>query len=226
MAGAPPTALRADADGLARAAELLAAGRIVAVPTDTVYGIAASLDRPDALRRLFTAKGRPESRAIPLLLADPDIAPRLSEASAVLAPLAEAFWPGALTIVVAARPGLPPEVVTLSEGGSATVALRVPDSAVTRDLCRRCGGVLAVTSANLSGAPPATRVSEVMASGLSSLAAAVDGGATPGAVPSTIVSVAGNQLRLIRQGVIPAAEIARVWKSAHAGFDRRGMICE
>jgi L-threonylcarbamoyladenylate synthase len=216
--------LTPDDAGINEAVAMLAAGNIIAAPTDTVYGIAARLDRPDALRRLFVAKGRPEAKAIPILLSDPGVAAELSGEPHVLMALAGAFWPGALTIVTAARADLPSEVVTPGDDSSETVALRLPDNDIMRALCRRSGGALAVTSANASGEPPATSAAAVIAAGLSHLAAVVDGGETPGPLPSTIVSVAGSRLRIIREGVIPGDRVASVWRDVNATADMRGMI--
>ncbi|MDQ2654234.1 MAG: L-threonylcarbamoyladenylate synthase [Chloroflexota bacterium] len=221
-----PSVLTPDDAGIDAAVALLAAGNIIAAPTDTVYGIAARLDRPDALRRLFLAKERPEAKAIPILLGDARVAAELSGEPHVLIDLAEAFWPGALTIVTVARPGLPSEVVTFAEDGSETVALRLPDNDSMRALCRKSGGALAVTSANASGEPPATSASAVIAAGLLHLAAVVDGGKTPGPLPSTIVSVAGSRLRVIREGVIPGDRVASAWREVNATADMRGMISQ
>lgn len=219
-----PTLLAPDVAGIAEAVALLAAGNIIATPTDTVYGIAARLDRPDALHHLFCAKGRPEAKAIPVLLGDAEVAVEFSTQPRALLALADPFWPGALTIVTLARPGLPPEVVTVNDEGAETVALRLPDSDIMREICRRSGGALAVTSANASGEPPATTAAAVISAGLLHLAAVVDGGPTPGPLPSTIVSIAGHRLNDIREGVIPVARVARVWRDFNAGAEMRGMI--
>jgi L-threonylcarbamoyladenylate synthase len=219
-----PSVLTPDDAGIGEAVALHAAGDIIAAPTDTVYGIAARLDRPDALRRLFLAKGRPEAKAIPVLLGDASGAAELSSDPQVLMALAGVFWPGALTIVTVARPGLPAEVVTIGDEGTDTVALRLPDSDIMRALCRRSGGALAVTSANASGEPAATSAEAVIAAGLQCLAAVVDGGETPGPLPSTIVSVSGGQLQVIREGVIPGNRVARVWQGINSRADMRGMI--
>ncbi len=224
MRSGSPAVLSADAAGIDEAIALLAAGNIIAAPTDTVYGIAARLDRPDALHRLFLAKGRAEGKAIPILLGEVEGAEELSEEPQALMALAGAFWPGALTIVTAARPGLPAEVVTIGEDDAETVALRLPDNDIMRALCRRSGGALAVTSANASGAPPATSVAAVLAAPLSHLAAVVEGGQTPGPLPSTIVSVTGSRLQMIREGVIPGERVAVVWNEAHGKAEMRGMI--
>lgn len=219
-----PSVLTPDDAGIGEAVSLLAAGNIIAAPTDTVYGIAARLDRPDALRRLFLAKGRPGAKAIPILLGDASDAAELSGEPHMLMALADTFWPGGLTIVTEARPGLPSEVVTIGEDGSETVALRLPDNDSMRALCRKSGGALAVTSANASGESPATSTAAVVTAGLLHLAAVVDGGETPGPLPSTIVSVAGSHLRIIREGVIPGDCVAGIWRDINAAAERRGMI--
>jgi L-threonylcarbamoyladenylate synthase len=224
VAGISPALLRSDDSGIDQAVDLLEAGGVIAAPTDTVYGIAARLDRPDALKRLFLAKGRPEAKAIPILLGDTAVAAELSGEPEALLTLARAFWPGALTIVSAARPGLPCEVVTIGDNGSDTVALRVPDNDIMRALCRKSGGALAVTSANPSGEPPATSANAVLAARLEYLAAVVDGGQTPGPLPSTIVSVAGAKLLMIREGVISGDQVTSVWHQVTGRPEMRGMI--
>lgn len=224
MADHSPRVLAPDAAGVDEAVALLAAGEIIAAPTDTVYGIAARLDRPDALHRLFLAKGRPDAKAIPILLGDADVVSDLSSDPAVLSVIAAAFWPGGLTIVTAARAGLPAEVVTVSDESEETIALRLPDNDIMRALCRRSGGALAVTSANVSGEVPATSAATVLASRLPHLAAIIDGGKTPGPLPSTIVSVTGPELRLIREGVIPGSHVTQVWSDRHDQAEMQGMI--
>lgn len=219
-----PFLLSADASGIDKAVALLADGNVIAAPTDTVYGIAARLDRPDALHNLFRAKGRPEAKAIPVLVGDARFALDLTASPESLSALAGAFWPGALTIVTAARPGLPPEVITFGDGGGETIALRLPDSEIMRTLCRRSGGALAVTSANASGEPPATSAEGTVAAGLRHLVAIVDGGQTPGPLPSTIVSVAGDRLKVIREGILSSERVTTVWQGVNSGAVERGMI--
>ncbi|MFT4039628.1 MAG: L-threonylcarbamoyladenylate synthase [Thermomicrobiales bacterium] len=224
MAASTPTLLKADAEGIAAAIAVLQSGGIIAAPTDTVYGIAASLQQPAALQRLFLAKGRDAAKAIPVLLADAAGAETLADDPSQLATLAASFWPGALTIVVTARAGLPAEILTPDANGTPTVALRVPDNAIMRALCRASGGALAVTSANRSGLPPATSAREVIEAGLPDLAAVVDGGQTPGAVPSTIVALRGGDVALIREGIIPYANVTDIATAGHAVEPQRGMI--
>jgi L-threonylcarbamoyladenylate synthase len=147
-------------DAFAEAVRLLQAGELVAFPTDTVYGVGALVWNGPAVARLFTAKLRPAGKAIPVLLADPaDLALVASELPAAVAQLAEAFWPGALTLVVPRAPGIPDEVT----GGGASLAVRVPDHALARYLIRAAGAPLATTSANLSGQPSPVTAQEVAA---------------------------------------------------------------
>ena len=145
-----------------RAAHALRTGEVVAMPTDTVYGLAAAIDRPDAIDRLYAIKGRPAEKAIPVLISDPEhvqkLTPRLSTTAARLA---RNFWPGALTLVLAALPDLPRGVTTVTSDGMETVAVRVPDNRLARAIIAAAGGALAVTSANRSGAAPAVEAGDV-----------------------------------------------------------------
>jgi L-threonylcarbamoyladenylate synthase len=192
-----------------RAADALRAGEVVAIPTDTVYGLAAAIDRPDAIDRLYAIKGRPAEKAIPVLIADVKGVDRLTpDFSAKAAQLARSFWPGALTLVVAARPHLPRGVTTVSGDGMQTVAVRVPDNALAGGIIAAAGGALAVTSANRSGAAPAVEAREVSGLGLAQPLLIVDGGRAPGGVPSTIVSVTAEGVEVLREGAIPAMTIA------------------
>ena len=149
------TATRVLPDGdaaRAEAVELLRAGRIVAIPTDTVYGIAADLALPDAIERLFAAKRRPPEKAVAVLLADAEQAWSLGVASPAAALLAERFWPGGLTLVLPVRPEVTlPGVLA---AGTPTIGVRVPDHAAPRALAAALGP-LPTTSANLSGQPDA-----------------------------------------------------------------------
>lgn len=160
--------VRADEKGLADAARVLNAGGVAVIPTDTVYGLAAHPAFPAAVARLYAIKGRAAQKPIALLAAD--VAAVRAFGYEVPDRLAK-FWPGALTVVV----GL--------EG------FRVPDHAWTRELLRRCGGVLRVTSANLSGRRAATDAPQALADVGLSADLVVDDGLSPGGVPSTVVRV-------------------------------------
>ena len=160
--------VKADEPGLADAARVLNAGGVVVIPTDTVYGLAAHPAFPAAVDRLYTIKGREAGKPIALLAAD--AAAVRAFGYAVPEKLAK-LWPGALTVVVG------PE------------GFRVPDHAWTRELLRRCGGVLRVTSANLSGRRAATDAPQALAEVGLSADLVVDDGISPGGVPSTVVRV-------------------------------------
>jgi len=184
---------------LSRAAGILRAGGVVAYPTDTLYGLAANPGNADAIAQLYRIKGRPVDLAIPLIASGIG---QLEEAGGALSPvarrLAAAWWPGPLTIVVPAWPGLDPGV----HGGRGTVAVRVPDHAVARMLAELCGWPITSTSANVSGTA-ATRdpaaVREALGASLDGL---IDAGPTPGGAPSTIVDATGEAPRLIRPGAV------------------------
>lgn len=181
----------------ARAAEVIHAGGLVILPTDTVYGIAADVWQPQAVAALYAVKLRPPDKAIPVLLADPDhIDLVASDVSPVARRLAEVFWPGPLTIAVPKLPTLPEIVSALP-----TVGVRIPDHDGTRAVIRACGGALAVTSANLSGQP-----SPLTAEEAGILGEAVDlilnGGRCAGGLPSTVVDAGGNSLHIVRPGPI------------------------
>jgi L-threonylcarbamoyladenylate synthase len=190
----PPTA-----EGLARAAELLRAGAVVAFPTDTVYGVGVAASRPDRLEALFSLKRRPPDRRIPMLVDGlaqaADQGARVDDRARALA---DRFWPGALTIV-------------LSRGAD-TQAFRAPDHPVTLGLIRAAGPLLA-TSANLSDQPDTLGADEVLiafATQQDDLAAVVDGGAVPGGVASTVLDLSVSPARVLREGPIEAARLSEV----------------
>ncbi|MFN8594387.1 MAG: L-threonylcarbamoyladenylate synthase [Thermomicrobiales bacterium] len=197
-------------DAFATAAEVLRQGGVIGIPTDTVYGLAASLERPDAIARLFALKGRSSEKAIPVLLGDVESMDLLAERIPGSArDLAQSFWPGALTLVVPARPGLPTDVTSPSAAGEQTVAIRVPDSEVARGVIRAAGGLLAVTSANRSNNPPCLSAAEVAALGDAAPDLVLDNGNSPGGVPSTILGFAGEEVVFLRSGAISDREIER-----------------
>jgi L-threonylcarbamoyladenylate synthase len=175
------------------------------MPTDTVYGVGVALDAPDGLPRLFAAKDRPLDKAIVLLVADIEQAATVGVFSPAARVLAERFWPGGLTLVLPQRPdaGLP-AVLT---GGAATIGVRVPDHDCPRALARELGP-LPVTSANLSGQPAANDAAEVAAQLGDRIDLILDGGATRGGTPSTVVVCSGEEARVLRVGAISAASVA------------------
>ena len=191
---------RPDRHALLRAAAILRSGGIVAYPTDTLYGLAANPASAAAMAQLYRIKGRPVDLAIPLIASG--IA-QIEAAGGALGPatrrLAEAFWPGPLTLVIPAWPGLDPSV----HAGRGTVAIRVPDHPVACMLAEACGWPITATSANKSGEPSTMAPEAVRLALAADLDGLIDGGPSPGGPPSTIVDAAGGSPRLLRAGAVP-----------------------
>jgi L-threonylcarbamoyladenylate synthase len=200
-----------DEAGRVEAIDVLKSGGIVALPTDTVYGLAVDLASPGGIERLFAAKRRPTDRAVMLLLADAEQAGGLVEWTRSAAALAAAFWPGGLTIVVAQRPdaALPPELT----GGRSTVGLRLPDHASPRALAASLGP-LPVTSANVSGLPEASDAAEIRDQLGEAVDLILDGGRAQGGPPSTVVDCSGPTPRILRDGAIVTNAIRRALAEA------------
>lgn len=182
--------------------ERLRAGGIVAIPTDTVYGLACLPTHEGALGALADLKGRERDQPIAALIDSVADIIEFLEVSDALDRYVP-FWPGALTVVVRARPGglLPPVVTT--EG---TVGVRKPDDRIARMVIRGCGGVLAVTSANRHGKPPCTSA-EAVAAEFGPALVVLDGGSRDGGVASTVVDASGAAPRVLREGPITAADL-------------------
>jgi L-threonylcarbamoyladenylate synthase len=195
-----------DPAAMADALQLLVAGEPIAFPTDTVYGVGASGLDGKAVSRLYVVKDRPRTQAIPLLLADATDLEQVCPAVPPMArELAARYWPGGLTLVVPAAPHLPGELLA----GGSTVAVRVPDHPALRALIRGLGQPLAATSANLHGGPNPVDAAMVFEQLGARLPLILDGGATPGDLPSTIVDVTGSAPRVLRQGVVQVAGAMR-----------------
>lgn len=191
-----------DPQAVERAAQVLETGGLVAFPTDTVYGLAASAFSEEAIDKLFEAKGRETTKAIAVLLGDLDQLPRMTPGLSTPArQLAEHYWPGPLTLVVNRVPGLPENLSPLP-----TIGLRIPDHPFALALLR-CTGPLATTSANQSGMANALTAEEVLRQLDGQIDLVIDGGRTPGGVPSTVVDCTGEQLRVLREGPIPPSEL-------------------
>lgn len=189
-------------DAIEQAIERLRSGGIVAIPTDTVYGLACLPTHSGALGALADLKGRERDQPIAALIDSvADIIRFLAVPDALDRYVS--FWPGALTVVVRARPdGLLPPVVT-AEG---TVGVRKPDDRIARAVIRACGGVLAVTSANRHGQPPCTSA-EAVAAEFGPALVVLDGGERDGSVASTVVDASGDAPRILREGPITAADL-------------------
>jgi len=189
------------------AAQALADGGLVVMPTDTVYGLAASLEHPCAIEAIFRAKDRPADMPLPVLVAS------VGEAEALVPGELEAHeellnrcWPGALTVIVGASQKVPREVTA----GGDTVGLREPDSDVARAILHAAGGALAVTSANISGAPPACDAEELPDELLQHVALLVDAGRCAGGTASTVLDLSSAPPRVLREGPVGVDELRRM----------------
>jgi L-threonylcarbamoyladenylate synthase len=186
------------AEGMSRAKSALAHSALVVLPTDTVYGLAADAFDPTGVRRVLRAKGRGRDMPVPVLISDVDVLAALATGiTAVVRELASAFWPGGLTLICRQQSSLRWDLGD-SRG---TVALRVPDHVDARELLAATGP-LAVSSANTTGLPPATTVDQAKDMLHDLVEIYLDGGQTPGAVPSTMVDATGEVPIVRRLGVV------------------------
>lgn len=177
------------AESLALAIAALKSGGVVTIPTDTVYGLAAHPDFPEAVERIYAIKGRRPNKPIAFLASEiSDIVRYGTKIKGIAKSLAENFWPGALTLV-------------LDTGNGVTEGFRIPDSEPARNIILQCGGLLRVTSANFSGEPATSDFAEIPARLLAQCDATIDGGKCPGGVPSAVVKVdADGRAVILREG--------------------------
>jgi len=203
-----PVCLAIESPGaIDRAVELLQRGEVVVFPTDTVYGIGAHAFLPQAVARLYAVKQRPHALAIPLLLSDAEAMQTVCNNIPALAwQLAGRFWPGGLSLVLA-RAGIVPDAVT---AGGSTVAVRVPDHPLVRELCRRLGAPLAATSANRHGQPDPVTADQVRLSLGGEVALILDGGLCRGGMPSTVLDLTVSPPAILRPGPITVAHLGEL----------------
>jgi len=200
-----------DAVGRARAIEVLRAGGIVALPTDTVYGVAVALSTSGGVERLFHVKQRAPDKGIMLLLDDAGQAGSIGEMGPAATALATACWPGGLTVVVPRRPDVTlPAALT---GGAPTIGLRVPDHDAPRALARGVGP-LPTTSANVSGLPEARTAEEILAQLGDAIDLILDGGVAHGGPASTVVDCTGPTPTVLRVGAVPLEVAAAILDAA------------
>ena len=195
--------LAPDGSGIARAATLLAGGRLVAFPTETVYGLGGDARSGTAVAGIFAAKGRPQFNPLIVHVADLTEAERIAVFDDQARALAQAFWPGPLTLVLPLRPAA--GISDLVSAGLDTVAIRMPEHPVARALLKAFGGPLAAPSANPSGKVSPTTAAHVIEGLAGRIAAVVDGGASAVGVESTILAL--NPPRLLRPGGLPLEAI-------------------
>lgn len=192
----------ADPTALMRALTILRTGGLVAFPTDTVYGLGALAFDGTAVESIYAAKNRPVEKAIPILIGDMDDLDKVTASLPDMARrLALRFWPGPVTLIL-------PKLRTLPEAVSATdtVAVRIPNHPVTRALLRMAGP-MAVTSANLSGQVSPTNAEELIRQLNGRIPLLLDGGETPGGIPSTLVDCIGEEPVILREGPVTREEI-------------------
>ena len=196
-----------DTAGREAAVEVLRSGGIVALPTDTVYGVAVALATPGGVERLFEVKRRPPEKGIMLLLDDAAQAGSIGEMGPAATALAETCWPGGLTLVVPRRPEVTlPAALT---GGAPTIGLRVPDHDAPRALARGVGP-LPTTSANVSGLPEARDATEIFGQLGDAIDLILDGGTAHGGPASTVVDCTGPTPSVLRVGAVPVAQLAAI----------------
>jgi len=200
-----------DAVGRAAAVEVLRTGGIVAIPTDTVYGVAVALETPGGVERLFHVKRRPPDKGIVLLLGDAAQAGSIGIIGPAAAALGDAFWPGGLTVVVPRRPDA--SISAALTGGAPTIGLRVPDHPAPRALAEGVGP-LPTTSANVSGLPEARNAAEIMAQLGEAIDLVLDGGPAHGGPASTVVDCTGDRPEVRRVGAIGVDRVVAVLDAA------------
>ncbi len=187
---------------LAEAVAVLNQGQPVIVPTETVYGVACQPDIPGAVDRVYQAKGRPETKPLPRMVATVEQVRRTATRWPEEAErLAKAYWPGPLTLIVQTVEG--------------TIGFRIPDHPVMLALLREMNVPLAVTSANQSGAPDTSTAQDAANALGDRVSLALNAGPVRLAVPSTVVDVSGPDIRILREGAIPAADILQTADAAH-----------
>ena len=206
-------------EAIAEAARLVLAGEPVAVPTETVYGLAADATNAEAVARIYAAKGRPSFNPLIVHVADLSAAERIGSFDAEAKALAMAHWPGPLTLVVPLRENA--GIASIVTAGLSTVALRVPAHPAMQALLKACGRPLAAPSANASGLISPTRASHVLASLNGRIPLVIDGGATQRGIESTIIAATGGRLRLLRRGPI---EIGAAKHAKAAAIEAPGQL--
>jgi L-threonylcarbamoyladenylate synthase len=209
-----------DDAGRQEAVDVLRAGGIVALPTDTVYGIGVALSTPGGVELLFEVKDRPPDKAIMVLVEDLGQVTELVGLPPAAAAMAS-LWPGGLTLVLPLLPGV--ELPRALTAGTTSLGVRIPDHQVPRYLAGAVGP-LPTTSANRSGHPDARSADEVITSLGDRIDAVLDGGRSPGGVPSTVLDCTAPKVRILRAGAIPPGRIAALLDAAGIPHDLGGAL--
>jgi L-threonylcarbamoyladenylate synthase len=208
-----------DEEAIAEATLLILAGEPVAVPTETVYGLAADATNAEAVARIYAAKGRPSFNPLIVHVPNLEAAERIGRFDDQARELALQYWPGPLTLVVPLRDGA--GIASIVTAGLPTIALRVPAHAAMQALLKACGRPLAAPSANASGQISPTRASHVLASLEGRIPLVIDGGATQRGIESTIVAVTDGRPRLLRRGPI---DILGATEAASSAIEAPGQL--
>lgn len=190
-------------DALEKTVELLLNGGIAAYPTETFYGLGAKFDLIPAVERIYALKHRPLDKALPVIIADRgQMALLVEDIPAAAGPLMDRFWPGPLTLILPARPGLTEGIVH-----ERRIAVRIPGPSFALDLVRRAGFPITSTSANPSGMPPARNIGMIRSYFADGIDIAIDGSEAILQTPSTILDLCGKLPRIVRAGAIPEESI-------------------
>ena len=198
-------------DQLMMVAEVIKAGGIIGYPTETVYGLGADPFNPAAVNKIFRLKGREKNKPILLIAENIDQVKQLTAEYPMTAEtLASAFWPGPLTMVFRASTELPVEII----GVNRTIGIRIPDHKMCLELIKISGVPITSTSANISGSKNPTSAEEVAANFGDQLDLIIDGGPAKSEIPSTVVSVDQEKVRLLREGAISKTEIEKILRKS------------
>jgi L-threonylcarbamoyladenylate synthase len=201
-----------NSDNIKEAARLVLAGRLIAYPTDTVYGLGCNPFNPDAVDRLVKAKERVKG-SLPILVSSIGEAERLGRMNGIAAEFASKFWPGPLTLVVRSKSSLPATVT----GGSLMVGLRIPDHEMARRLIHECDGAIIGTSANISGRPSLRTAEEVFRELEGRIDLVLNGGPATVGRESTVVRVLGEEVTVLREGAIFRDDILKALPVTRVG---------
>jgi L-threonylcarbamoyladenylate synthase len=198
-----------ESDKIRLAADIIQNGGVIAYPTETVYGLGANIYNATAVNRIYTLKGREQQKALIVIVHSFDLLQELvTHVSDEASLLIQHFWPGPLTMIFSAKPSVP-EFIT---GGGKTIAIRIPNHPICRELIKACHAPLASTSANLAGGQNPTTAREVAETFGAQLDLIIDGGPSQSNIPSTVLDVTGKKVRLVRQGAITIETIKKVSK--------------
>lgn len=199
--------LKSTTENIEYAAELIGAGEVVGMPTETVYGLAADAFNAEAVAKIFKAKERPADNPLIVHISDLSMIESIaSELPALALRCAKAFWPGPLTMILPKTPDIP----NVTSGGLDTVGVRMPSHPTARALIEAAGVPLAAPSANLSGSPSPTQAQHVMNDMSGRIPAIIDGGICETGVESTVISFEQNTIRILRPGYISAQQLAAI----------------